>query len=135
MGLSPTTPFTAAGQVIEPSVSVPIAASTSPVCHPKRPIRVYEVHGTSDTEILYNGGPIGGHGTIVLSAPKSVARWAQLDHCAATPKTSYPDSSTKLTTFSRCRNGVSVVLRTLYGGVHRWGSNIGEVFYSVLPPA
>ncbi len=30
VGFSPTTPFTAAGQVIEPSVSVPIAASTSP---------------------------------------------------------------------------------------------------------
>src|SRR5229473_5233084 len=30
VGFSPTTPFTAAGQVTEPSVSVPIAASTSP---------------------------------------------------------------------------------------------------------
>src|SRR5271155_2898003 len=30
VGFSPTTPFTAAGQVMEPSVSVPIAASTSP---------------------------------------------------------------------------------------------------------
>src|ERR1700689_3199694 len=30
VGFSPTTPVTAAGQVIEPSVSVPIAASTSP---------------------------------------------------------------------------------------------------------
>src|SRR3984957_20837036 len=30
VGFSPTTPFTAAGQVIDPSVSVPIAASTSP---------------------------------------------------------------------------------------------------------
>src|ERR1700748_2616333 len=30
VGSSPTSPFTAAGQVIDPSVSVPIAAFTSP---------------------------------------------------------------------------------------------------------
>ena len=30
VGLSPTTPFTAAGQVIEPSVSVPTAAAAKP---------------------------------------------------------------------------------------------------------
>jgi hypothetical protein len=30
VGFKPTTPFTAAGQVMDPSVSVPIAACTSP---------------------------------------------------------------------------------------------------------
>ena len=112
-----------------------LAASTSPGCAPSRPIRLYEIHGTSDSEISYNGGPIGGHGTVVLSAPKSAARWAHLDHCASTPKNTYPGSSVKLTTYSRCRRGVSVVLRTLYGGQHQWPSDIGEVVFSVLPPA
>jgi polyhydroxybutyrate depolymerase len=112
-----------------------IAAASSPGCHPSRPIRVYEIHGTADTEIYYNGGPIGGHGTVVLSAPRTVARWAQLDHCSMTPRTTYPSSSVKLTTYSRCREKVSVVLRTLDGGVHQWTNNIGGIVESILPPA
>jgi polyhydroxybutyrate depolymerase len=112
-----------------------LAAATSPTCRPSRPIRVYEIHGTADTEIHYNGGPIGGHGTVVLSAPKSVARWAQLDHCNMTPKTNYVNPSVKLTSYSRCRLKVNVVLRTLYGGVHQWTSGIGEIVDGVLPPA
>jgi polyhydroxybutyrate depolymerase len=112
-----------------------IAAVSSPGCHPSRPIRVYEIHGTADTEIYYNGGPIGGSGTVVLSAPKSVARWAQLDHCSPlTPATSYPSSSVKLTTYARCRDRVKVVLRTLIGGVHQWTNDIGQLVEGVLPP-
>jgi polyhydroxybutyrate depolymerase len=111
-----------------------MAATSSPGCHPSRPIRVYEIHGTADTEIYYNGGPIGGHGTVVLSAPKTVARWAQLDHCSATPTTTNPSASVKLTRYSRCRDKVSVVLRTLIGGVHQWTNNIGQLVEGVLPP-
>jgi polyhydroxybutyrate depolymerase len=112
-----------------------MAAASSPGCHPSRPIRVYEIHGTADREIYYNGGPIGGHGTVVLSAPRSVARWAQLDHCSMAPRTADPSSSVRLTTYSKCRGKVTAVLRTLYGGVHQWTSDIGEIVDGVLPPA
>jgi polyhydroxybutyrate depolymerase len=110
-----------------------LAVSMSATCRPTRPMAVYEVHGTADAAIYYNGGPINGHGTVVLSAPKSVARWAHLDHCAATPATTRPGSSIKLTRYSRCRNHVTVTLRTIIGGVHQWGSNIGTVVHSILP--
>src|SRR6516225_4228525 len=44
VGFSPTTPFTAAGQVIDPLVSVPIAASTSPAAT-AAPLPDEEPHG------------------------------------------------------------------------------------------
>ncbi len=101
-------------------------------CRPAAPISVYEIHGTADTAIYYNGGPILGHETVVLSAPQSVARWAHLDHCATTPATTYDSSTIKLTTYSHCAQHDSVVLRTLIGGVHQWEPDIGEVVASVL---
>jgi polyhydroxybutyrate depolymerase len=109
-----------------------LAVSTSTTCHPARPISVYEIHGTADTAILYNGGLIEGHSPVVLSAPASVARWAHLDHCRTPPSTSFPSSSIKLTTYAGCRNHASVVLRTIIGGVHQWEPDIGEVVASVL---
>jgi polyhydroxybutyrate depolymerase len=111
-----------------------MAAASSPGCHPARPIRVYEIHGTADSEIYYNGGPIGGHGTVVLSAPKTVARWAQLDHCSMRPTTTNPSSSVSIRTYSKCRIKVTAVLRTLYGGVHQWTNGIGQIVEGILPP-
>jgi len=110
-----------------------LAAVTSPGCRPARPISVYEIHGTADTAIYYNGGPINGNGTVVLSAPKSVARWATLDHCGPTPRKTNVSSSITLTAYAGCRNHVTVVLHTIIGGVHQWGNDIGEVVHSVLP--
>jgi polyhydroxybutyrate depolymerase len=109
-----------------------LAASTSSTCRPARPLSVYEIHGTADTAILYNGGLIEGHTPVVLSAPASVARWAHLDRCSTPPATSDPSSSIKLTTYARCQKHSSVVLRTIIGGVHQWEPDIGEVVASVL---
>lgn len=110
-----------------------LAVTMSATCRPMRPISVYEVHGTADTAIRYGGGPINGNGADVLSAPRSIARWAHLDHCASRPATSATRSSIRFTTYSRCRSSTSVRLRTIVGGVHQWGSNIGQVVASVLP--
>jgi polyhydroxybutyrate depolymerase len=112
-----------------------LAKTTAATCKPGRSIGVYEIHGTADASIYYNGGPINGHGVVVLSAPASIARWAQLDHCAVTPKTTTPTSNVKLTRYLRCRNRVQVTLRTIIGGVHQWGSNVGVVVAAALPPA
>jgi len=112
---------------------LPVSVSAS--CAPARSINVYEIHGTSDTAIPYNGGPfpgVGG-GTTVLSAPQSVARWAKLDGCAATPSVVSPSSSITLTRYSKCRRGVSATLRTIIGGVHEWGSNIAVLVNQHLP--
>jgi polyhydroxybutyrate depolymerase len=110
-----------------------LGATMSASCRPARPISVYEIHGTADTSISYNGGPILGHETVVLSAPKSVARWAHLDRCARTPTTTYTSTTIKLTTYSKCANHASVTLRTIIGGVHQWEWDIGAVVASLTP--
>lgn len=113
-----------------------LATTQSKTCAPKRSIGVYEVHGTADTAIPYGGGQFGGpSGPVVLSAPRSVARWAQLDHCDATPTHATVSSTVRLTRYSGCRRTVHVTLRTIIGGVHQWGSNIAEVVHGALPPA
>lgn len=108
-----------------------LAVSQSADCAPSRPISVYEVHGTADAAIPYNGGQSGG--PPVLSAPRSVARWAQLDHCSRAPKFAHPNGSVKLTLYANCHQRVVVTLRTIYGGVHEWGNEIGLIVYHALP--
>ncbi len=112
---------------------LPVSISSS--CAPSQPISVYEIHGTGDTAIPYWGGYFHGvyGGTTVLSAPASVARWAQLDGCATTPTKSHPSSSIMLTSYASCKSGASAVLRTIFGGQHVWGSNIGQLVAQAIP--
>jgi len=112
-----------------------LPTSVASTCAPTRGLNVYEIHATADGSIPYNGGAFSGvgGGTTVLSAPKSVARWAKLDRCATSPKVSTPSSSIKLTKYSHCRRGVSVTLRTIIGGSHEWGSDIGLLVQQHIP--
>jgi polyhydroxybutyrate depolymerase len=104
-----------------------LAVVDSDSCAPARPISLYEVHATADDEIPYNGGYFHGvyGGTTVLSAPANVARWAQLDQCATPPVVTTPSPSLQLTAYSTCHGGATATLRTIIGGGHAWGSNIG----------
>jgi polyhydroxybutyrate depolymerase len=114
-----------------------LPVNISKTCSPSRQVSVYEVHGTDDTAIPYNGGTfigVGGGAITVLSAPKSAARWAHLDGCAPTPTATTPLSGIQLLTYTKCKGSV-VRLRTIYGGVHQWGSNIGQLVASVIPRA
>jgi len=106
-----------------------LATSMVKACKPARPINVYEIHGTADASIPYGGGGYIG----VLSAPKSVAKWASLDHCAKTPTSSPPKSGVVMTTYRLCRKSTHVALMTIEGGVHRWTPNIGEIVTAAFP--
>ena len=113
-----------------------LAQRQSAHCAPAKAISVYEVHGTADTAIPYAGGQFGGSdGPVELSAPKSAARWAALDRCAATPRHTAPSASIRLATYHGCRHSVVVTLRTIVGGVHQWEPDIGRVVHAALPPA
>ena len=105
-----------------------LLSAISPHCAPSRPINVYEIHGTADTTIPYGGGVFQGDNGLVsvLSAVGSVARWAQLDACVARPRVSSAPGIT-FTRYTSCAKGVSVTLRTIIGGTHWWGGNIGEL--------
>ena len=111
-----------------------ITTVQSSTCSLARPESVYEIHGTADPTIPYNGGYFStsvGYDT-VLSAPNSVARWAQLDGCTAGPTTTTPSSTISLSTYSKCRGGAVVTLETIAGGTHAWPSNIGQVVVQAL---
>lgn len=110
-----------------------LPASVSSHCTPSAPISVYEVHGTSDPAIPYGGGHFSGAGggTTVLSAPHSAARWAALSHCPASVRRSR-SGQTETSTYTGCRDGVSVTLATVLGGQHQWPSNFGQTLLRVM---
>jgi polyhydroxybutyrate depolymerase len=120
------------------SLIVPVEGQMSTVqsstCSLAKPENVYEIHGTTDPEIPYAGGYFSstvGHET-VLSAPNSVARWAQLDGCSTGPATSSPNSTITLSTYSQCRDGAFVTLESIIGGQHAWPTDIGELVVQEL---
>lgn len=110
-----------------------LPATVSPHCSPSEAVSVYEVHGTSDPAIPYNGGHFdgAGGGTTVLSAPESAARWAALDHCSPHARRAR-SGQTVTSTYSGCRDGVGVTLATIMGGVHQWPANFGQTLTSVI---
>ena len=120
------------------SLIVPVEGQMSTVqsstCSLAKPENVYEIHGTADPTIPYSGGYFStsvGYDTL-LSAPNSVARWAQLDGCSKGPVTSTPNSVISLATYSQCRGGASVTLETIVGGAHNWPSNVGQLVVQQL---
>jgi polyhydroxybutyrate depolymerase len=115
-------------------VSGPLPVSVSPTCRPTRPISVLEFHGTDDQAIPYNGGRfygIGG-GTTVLSAPASAARWAALDRCSHSSRTTEAALATVLTTYAPCRERVVVQFRSLQGAGHGWPPEVGVLVAQFL---
>ena len=94
-------------------------------CAAKDSVSVLQVHGTSDTTILYNGGAILGKQ--YPSATASAAQWATFNRCSnnATPSadkldlvTTIAGSETSITSWNNCRNGTEVELWTLDQGAH-----------------
>ena len=72
-----------------------LPVNVSKGCTPSQPVSVYEIHGTDDAAIPYDGGTFIGYGggaITVLSAPRSVARWATLDGCSVCARQGSPGS-------------------------------------------
>jgi polyhydroxybutyrate depolymerase len=94
-------------------------------CAAKNPVSVLQVHGTSDTTILYDGGAILGKQ--YPSASASVVQWATLDRCSNNAVlradkldlvTTIAGSETSITSWNNCRNGTEVELWTVDQGTH-----------------
>ena len=120
------------------SMIVPVEGQLSTVqsasCSLARPVSVYEIHGTTDPTIPYNGGYFAtaiGEDT-VLSAPASVGRWSRLDRCTVGPVSFAPSSTISLSSYSKCRGGATVTLRTIIGGQHEWPYDIGQLVVQAL---
>ena len=94
-------------------------------CAAKDPVSVLQVHGTSDTTILYDGGAILGKQ--YPSATASATQWATFDRCSnnAVPRadkldlvTTIAGSETSITSWNNCRNGTEVELWAVDQGAH-----------------
>ena len=109
-------------------VSGTFALDYAPKCAPAKPLTVIEFHGDADDVVPFAGGDLPGKvAGKMLSAPASAARWAELDHCTATPVTTdEPDvdpkdgTKAKRSTFSGCAQGSKVVFFTIENGGHKW---------------
>ena len=108
-------------------------SAISPSCAPSRSISVYEIHGTADGTIPYQGGVFEGDNGLVsvLSASATVARWASLDGCGSLPDLSSSPGFT-LKQYRGCSSQVSVTLRTIVGGTHTWGGDVGTLVVRAL---
>ncbi|NNN03955.1 MAG: hypothetical protein HKL87_08180 [Acidimicrobiaceae bacterium] len=112
----------------------PIPVSVAANCHPARPISVLAIEGTSDTVFPYNGGhfsSVFGGGANVKGAPQTAAFWATMNHCATRPVTT-GTGAVRVTRYLRCRNKVTVTLRTNIGGVHVWPPQMAQIVSSVV---
>jgi polyhydroxybutyrate depolymerase len=89
-------------------------------CSPSRPVSVFEVHGTADPTVPFNGGTMlgrGGYSDIV--APLAMAqRWRDLDHCPAPVENIA--GAVHTFTAAGCANGTEVVFVQVDGGGHDW---------------
>jgi polyhydroxybutyrate depolymerase len=95
-------------------------------CNPSGPVAVLEIHGTADTEVLYNGGT-GDGGAPYPSALASIQGWAMRDGCGPTPDTSappldldstLPGAETTVQRWTGCKPGGAAELWTIQGGTH-----------------
>ena len=94
-------------------------------CAAINPVSVLQVHGTSDTTILYDGGAILSRQ--YPSATASVTQWATIDRCSNNAVlradkldlvTTIAGSETSITSWNNCRSGTEVELWTVDQGGH-----------------
>jgi hypothetical protein len=87
-----------------------------------RPVPVMATHGTDDSVIPYDGGPLG------IDIPVSVRHveteilpeWAAHNGCAPTLSTMGVSDNVDLLSYEGCANGVTVELYRIEGGEHLW---------------
>jgi polyhydroxybutyrate depolymerase len=102
-----------------------IAATFYPVdCASRRPVPVIAFHGTADTCVPYEGGPVTcGRGTGGIPVPSTefgAARWAAHNACNAAPSQTQLTANVRAIAYSECRENVAVILYTVEGGGHTW---------------
>jgi polyhydroxybutyrate depolymerase len=92
-------------------------------CTPSRPVSVFHLHGTADTNHPIGGGSGDGlSGVVFRPARAAVEALASLDGCAATPTVETPASDRALTvsTWSSCSSGTAVRFVAVDGATHAW---------------
>jgi polyhydroxybutyrate depolymerase len=86
-------------------------------CNPSRPVPVFEVHGTSDPVVFFDGGSQSQ----ALPVEQAVSTWEGFDKCTdSMPATVYTHNSATCTEETMCSEGSAVELCVINGGGHQW---------------
>ncbi len=107
----------------------PVAGSLEvKTCNPSRPVPILHIHGTADKNVDYNGG-YGIHSiskTEFKSVADSIAEWRINNGCSLDSKEEMlkdkasDKTTTKKTTWSKCKNKSEIILYTVQNGGHAW---------------
>ena len=91
-------------------------------CTPKSPVSVLHIHAKDDERVLFNGGAgrKSKQVTEYVSVPDTVAKWVQLNGCAAPPKRVLEVAGAYCEAYSGCRGGTEVKLCVTETGGHAW---------------
>lgn len=105
-------------------VGANMVEAVAATCTPQRATPVLQMNGDSDPLTPYGGGD--AQGSMVLSAPNSVAFWANKNGCVGEPAVSnLPDTTqdgttVTLTTYPGCQQNADIQLYTVVDGGHTW---------------
>lgn len=88
-----------------------------PECHPSRPVRVMEIHGTADPVVPYGGDDRTQRRGAVLPWVRS---WVQFDGCTGPPARSRIAARVVRLDWSGCRSAAAVSHIAIAGGRHQW---------------
>jgi polyhydroxybutyrate depolymerase len=94
-------------------------------CAPGTPVSVLHIHAKDDPRVLFDGGATADAAakpgaTALASVPGTVAKWAQLDGCAAQPRHILDKAGAYCEEYSWCRGGAKVQLCVTDTGGHSW---------------
>lgn len=92
-------------------------------CSPARPVSVFHLHGTADTNHPINGGTgTGIAGVVFRPARAAVDAMAAANQCTGAPATSVDPSNADVTatTWSTCRGGAQIRYVIVKGATHAW---------------
>jgi polyhydroxybutyrate depolymerase len=88
-----------------------------PVCRPKRPESVLEIHGTADQVVPYAGGT---HRRPHVGVPQFVAGWVRRDRCHGSATVRHPATRTTVFRWDHCAAAARVEQIRITGGRHAW---------------
>jgi polyhydroxybutyrate depolymerase len=86
-------------------------------CTPSRAVPVFEVHGTADPVVPYDGGGLSGADAVA----QAITTWEGLDKCNdPMPSNVYTNGAASCTAETMCGSGAAVELCVIQGGGHQW---------------
>lgn len=86
-------------------------------CNPSRPVPVFEVHGTADPVVFFDGGS----SSQALPVDQAISTWEGFDKCTdPMAATVYTQGQATCTEESMCSGSSAVELCVIDGGGHQW---------------